>query len=84
MARNKGTKNNMRSPKEKERIVLENLEGHKSRLKICAEYKISSATIHQWITKYRESGIEGLKSKTGTKKGPGKGRKRKNPQAQNK
>lgn len=77
MARIAGTKNKMRTPEEKEKIVLENLEGHKSRLKICREYQISSATIHQWICKYRQKGIAGLKSQTGTKKGPGKGRKRK-------
>ena len=77
MARIAGTKNNMRTPEEKEKIVLQNLEQGVSRLKICRMYNISAATIHDWIKKYRANGIEGLKSKTGTKKGPGKGRKRK-------
>lgn len=63
MARPKGTKNNMRSPKEKEQIVLEAFKcGSNATFK---KYHISGRLLHTWMTKYRENGIDGLKNKTG-------------------
>lgn len=71
MARPRGTKNNMRSPKEKEQIVLEAFKcGSNATFK---KYDISGRLLHSWMTKYRENGIDGLINKTGksTKSGNG-------------
>ena len=72
MGRQSGTKNNMRTPEEKEKIVLEKLNGASDR-SIRNKYKISGDTIWEWTTKYLKYGIDGLKSKTGkcSKKGIG-------------
>ena len=72
MGRPAGTKNNMRTPEEKEKIVLEKLNGASDR-SIRNKYKISGDTIWEWTTKYLKYGIDGLKSKTGkcAKKGIG-------------
>ena len=78
MARIKGTKNNMRSPKEKEQIILEHLEQNVTRWEICQKYHLSPGTICTWLKKYEKNGLAGLESQTGKKSGPGKGRKRKN------
>ena len=60
------TKNTMRSPEEKEAIVLEYLnDKHPSYRKTADKYDISSSIFRVWIKKYREQGIEGLKSQTG-------------------
>ena len=63
-------KNNMRTPEEKEKIVLEKLNGA-TNASLKNKYKISSDSIWEWTTKYLKYGIEGLKSKTGkcSKKG---------------
>ncbi len=63
MARPKGTKNVMRSPEEKERIVRESYEAGLG--KTVAKYGLSEALLLAWRRKYRESGIDGLKSQTG-------------------
>ncbi len=67
-------KNMMRTPEEKEQIVLEYLQdkNHSGR-KTAAKYDISYSLFCYWLRYYRESGIDGLKSKTGTVKHPGKG-----------
>ena len=57
-------KNNMRTPQEKEKIVLEKLNGATD-ASLKNKYKISSESIWKWTTKYLKHGIEGLKSKTG-------------------
>ena len=74
MARPKGTKNNMRSPKEKEQIVLEAFKcGSNATFN---KYGISDRLLHTWMTKYRENCNDGLKSKTGKCAGkPGNGLK---------
>ena len=55
--------NNMRIPKEKEKIVKEYyLVGQ---AKICHKYNISKSVIWNWVKKYEEKGIKGLESKTG-------------------
>ena len=67
-------KNMMRTPEEKEQIVLEYLQDkNPSGRKIAAKYDISYSLFCYWLRNYRESGIDGLKSKTGTAKHPGKG-----------
>ena len=58
--------NNMRTPKEKERIVKEYyLIGQKQ---ICEKYNLSRSVIWRWIKKYENNGLEGLKSQTGKAK----------------
>ncbi len=69
MARPKGTKNNMRSPMEKEQIVLEALEGGPNAT--FKKYGISERLLHTWMKKYRENGIDGLISKSGKSPKPG-------------
>lgn len=55
--------NNMRTIAEKEKIIKEYyLVGQ---AKICHKYNISKSVIWNWVKKYEELGIEGLKSKTG-------------------
>ena len=67
MGREKGTKNNMRSPEEKERIILEYYSGQIGRNEICRRYKISTSTLRKWRQQYKRKGVEGLKSRTGKK-----------------
>ena len=63
MGRPKGTKNAMRTPEEKERIVLEALEnGYRP---VARSHGISKSLLETWIRKYQESGIDGLKSQSG-------------------
>ena len=73
MARLNGTKNNMRSPKEKERILKEFYSGKIGRNEICRKYEISTSTLRKWRIQYKQYGIEGLKSNTGKSKGGNKG-----------
>ena len=67
-------KNTMRSPEEKEAIVLEYLNNkHPSYRKTADKYGIAYGRFSIWIKQYREHGIDGLRSKTGKTKHPGKG-----------
>ena len=67
-------KNTMRSPEEKEAIILEYFnDKHASYRKIAAKYDLSPRRFETWIKKYREQGIDGLRSQTGKAKHPGKG-----------
>lgn len=63
--RPKGTKNNMRSPEEKEQIVLRCINENIPFKKIGDELGISDTTISKWVRAYEKDGIDGLKSKTG-------------------
>ena len=66
MARPYKRKFTMRSPEEKEVIVLEYLnDEHPSYRKTAEKYGIDRTRFRRWVKKYRENGIEGLKSKTG-------------------
>ena len=67
-------KNNMRTPEEKEKIVLEYLNGRAGYRAVARSYGLSHGRFFIWVQKYKENGIEGLKSKTGTKKGGNKGK----------
>ena len=71
MERPMGRKNNMRTPEEKEKIVLEYLNGRVGYKTVAKSYNIHPSRFFIWIKNYREKGIEGLKSKTGksSKKG---------------
>ena len=67
-------KNTMRSPEEKEAIVLEYLnDKHPSYRKTADKYGISGTTFKEWKKAYLEYGISGLYSQTGKTKHPGKG-----------
>lgn len=67
-------KNTMRSPEEKEAIILEYFnDKHASYRKTAAKYDLSPRRFETWIKKYREQGIDGLRSQTGKAKHPGKG-----------
>ena len=59
----------MRSPEENEAIVLEYLnDKHPSYRKTADKYGIFQRIFGGWIKKYREQGIDGLRSQTGKTK----------------
>ena len=61
----------MRTPEEKEKIVLEYFDSGKGAMEFSRYIGIERKQLWTWIKKYSENGIEGLKSKTGkcSKKG---------------
>lgn len=65
MGRPIGTKNTMRTPEEKEKLVKEFLEGGQARSAIAKENNISRRLFSKWVEKYQKFGIKGLNSKTG-------------------
>ena len=62
-------KNTMRSPEEKERIVKEFLESKIPYRHFADMYGINREVLRRWIKKYRENGIDGLRSQTGKHSG---------------
>ena len=66
MGKQVGQKNNMRTPEEKEKIVLEHLNNHSSLTELANKYSTTRGLIRQWKIKYLKEGFEGLISKTGT------------------
>lgn len=66
-------KNNMRTPKEKEKILKEFYSGKIGRNEICRKYNISTRTLADWRIKYDKDGLRGLKSNTGKSTGGNKG-----------
>ena len=73
MGRPTGTKNIMRTPEEKEIWVLKYLNSEIGFRPGCRLIGVSNSVFRNWINKYKEQGIEGLKSRTGKycKKGNG-------------
>ena len=65
MGRPSGTKNNMRTPEEKEKILKEFYSGKIGRNEICRKYEISTSVLKKWRYNYENNGVEGLKSNTG-------------------
>ena len=61
------TKNEMRTPEEKEIIVKEYLNGETA-TKLTNKYNLPNKLIYRWIKKYENNGLEGLKSQTGKTK----------------
>ena len=57
------TKNEMRTPEEKEIIVQEYLNGETA-TKLTNKYNLPDKLIYRWIKKYENNGLEGLKSQT--------------------
>ena len=74
MGRPLGGKNIMRTSEEKEAIVLEYMSGKAGYEMIAANHGIAESLLRKWIKKYRESGIEGLRSKTGKGRNSNKGK----------
>jgi len=72
MTRPNDNKNVMRTPEEKEKIVLEYLNGNVGQGIIGNKYNISKSLICYWTRKYQKDGIIGLKSQTGKKIGIGR------------
>lgn len=77
LGRPSGTKNVMRTPEEKEKLVLEYLNSKEGYRRIAENNDVYPSIFLKWIKLYREKGIDGLKSKTG-KTGTGKGNFKKN------
>lgn len=63
IGRPKGTKNVMRTPEEKERIVLEAIENGIGSTTV--RYGLRRSLLQTWIRKYQESGIDGLRNRSG-------------------
>lgn len=74
MGRPLGTKNNMRTPEEKEKIIFEYKNGRVGLRVICRDYGIDYSTLRKWIKQYDSKNLSGLKSQTGKKSGFGTGR----------
>lgn len=67
MARPAGTSNNMRTPEEKEKIVLEMINSGVGFYTISKKYGMSKSVISNWYYSYKTSGLNGLNSNTGKK-----------------
>lgn len=77
MSRPSGTKNIMRTPEEKAKLILEFMSSNMTRVLFYKEKNISRRLFTKWCYKYEKDGIERLTSKTGTKKGINKGKHKK-------
>jgi transposase-like protein len=78
MARPAGTKNVMRTPEEKEKLVLEYFDCKVGYKKFAESKDIHPSIFSKWIRLYRANGIEGLKSKTGKTSKPNNGKYNRN------
>ena len=56
----------MRSPEEKERIVLEAIEHGPN--KTARKFDVDRRLLQRWVAKYRNNGLDGLRSQTGRHK----------------
>lgn len=63
MARPIAAKFVMRTPEEKERIVLEAIE--RGARRTAEAHGVDRRLLERWIAKYRAAGVDGLKSRTG-------------------
>ena len=77
MGRPQGTKNTMRTPEEKEQLILEYKESGKGYKRFAREKRINEQIFYRWLRKYNEKGKKGLISQTGKKSGESKGRPQK-------
>lgn len=71
MARPIADKFVMRTPEEKERIVLEAIE--RGARRTAEAHGVDRRLLQRWIAKYRAAGVDGLKSRTGKGKHGGGG-----------
>jgi len=74
MGRPLGGKNKMRTAEEKEAIILEYLDGKAGYEAIATAHGVSEKLFRTWIKKYREDGLEGLRSKSGKVRNSNKGK----------
>lgn len=58
------SKRNLYSPKEKYQIISEVMDGQQSVNSIAKKYSLPWSTIKDWLRKYNDDGIEGLKEST--------------------
>lgn len=58
------SKKSLYSPEEKYQVISEVMNGHNSLNSIAKKHSLSWATIKDWIRKYNDDGIEGLKKST--------------------
>lgn len=65
VGRPSGTKNNMKTPEEKEKLILEWKSSKMSAITFIKKHKISKNAFWVWRRNYEKDGIDGLKSKTG-------------------
>lgn len=65
IGRPKGTKNVMRSPEEKEQLVLEWQTTNIGMQTFAVSKGLAPRPFMRWVHAYEEQGIDGLKSKTG-------------------
>ena len=65
MGHPKGTKNVMRSPEEKEQLVLEWQTTNIGMQTFAVSKGLAPRPFMRWVHAYEEQGIDGLKSKTG-------------------
>ena len=72
-----GKKNVMRTPEEKEKLVLEYLNSNIGIMIFALDHDINRGLFRRWVNKYQKFGIDGLKSQTGKHSGPNKGRPKK-------
>lgn len=71
MEKQRTSKYKMRTPQEKEAIVLEAFD--KGVAKTWNKYNVSETSLYEWIRKYKANGIHGLESQTGKLKTSRKG-----------
>ena len=69
----------MRTPEEKEKIVLEYLKGRAGYREVANAHGVDQRLFGKRIKKYRENGIEGLVSKTGKQTKPNAGKYNRHP-----
>ena len=65
MGRNKGEKNIMRTPEEKEKIIFDYFNSGKGAMEFERESGVSRKSLWKWIKIYNYKGINGLESMTG-------------------
>ena len=65
MGRNKGEKNIMRTPEEKEKIIDDYFNSGKGAMEFERESGVSRKSLWKWIKIYSSEGINGLRSMTG-------------------
>ena len=65
MGRNKGEKNIMRTPEEKEKIIFDYFNSGKGAMEFERESGVSRKSLWKWIKIYSSEGINGLRSMTG-------------------
>lgn len=76
MGRPSGTKNNMKTPEEKEKLILEWETSGMKIIDFIKKHKISKNAFRVWRQKYEKEGIDGLKSETGKVVNPEKAKNR--------